>query len=618
MQSLVAGDALARTSTRVGRWQDSASCGFPFRPAPRSPRLALSVGPRTPALWSFPRSSRRPSFTPVSFRGQAPPVSRLLGPVRSRFSPPLSAPLLPLLGGGSMLSPQRVVAAASGGAGDAMESGKPGPVQVVLVQKDQHSYELEEKALASILLQDHIRDLDVVVVSVAGAFRKGKSFFLDFMLRYLYFQKEGGHSNWLGDSEEPLTGFSWRGGSDPETTGIQIWSEVFTVEKPGGKKVAVVLMDTQGAFDSQSTVKDCATIFALSTMTSSVQIYNLSQNIQEDDLQQLQLFTEYGRLAMDEIFQKPFQTLMFLVRDWSFPYEYTYGLQGGMSFLDKRLQVKEHQHEEIQNVRNHIHSCFSNVTCFLLPHPGLQVATSPDFDGKLKDIASEFKEQLQTLIPFVLNPANLMEKEINGSKVTCRGLLEYFKAYIKIYQGEDLPHPKSMLQVCGGEKPYLSPDILEEKHGEFKQLALDHFKKTKKMGGKDFSLRYQQELEEEIKELYENFCKHNGSKNVFSTFRTPAVLFTGIVILYIASGLTGFVGLEIVAQLFNCMVGLLLIALLTWGYIRYSGQYRELGGAIDSGAAYVLEQATSHMGNSTQAAVRDAVVGRPPVDKKAQ
>lgn len=31
-------------------------------------------------------------------------------------------------------------------------------------------------------------------------------------------------------------------------------------------------MDTQGAFDSQSTIKDCATVFALSTMTSSVQV----------------------------------------------------------------------------------------------------------------------------------------------------------------------------------------------------------------------------------------------------------------------------------------------------------------------------------------------------------
>uniref|UniRef100_A0A2I3G5X5 GB1/RHD3-type G domain-containing protein n=1 Tax=Nomascus leucogenys TaxID=61853 RepID=A0A2I3G5X5_NOMLE len=486
------------------------------------------------------------------------------------------------------------------GAGDAMESSKPGPVQVVLVQKDQHSFELDEKALASILLQDHIRDLDVVVVSVTGAFRKGKSFILDFMLRYLYSQKESGHSNWLGDPEEPLTGFSWRGD---------------LIQKPLGFRSGVKF----SLWRSQSTVKDCATIFALSTMTSSVQIYNLSQNIQEDDLQQLQLFTEYGRLAMDEIFQKPFQTLMFLVRDWSFPYEYSYGLQGGM-----RLQVKEHQHEEIQNVRNHIHSCFSDVTRFLLPHPGLQVATSPDFEGKLKDIAGEFKEQLQALILYVLNPSKLMEKEINGSKVACRGLLEFFKAYIKIYQGEDLPHPKSMLQataeannlagvasakdiyyknmkeVCGGEKPYFSPDILEEKHCEFKRLALDHCKKTNKMGGKDFSFRYQQD------------------KNVFSTFRTPAVLFTGIVPLYVASGLTGFISLEVVAKLFNCMVGLLLIALLTWGYIRYSGQYRELGGAIDFGAAYVLEQASSCIGNSTQATMRDAVVGRPPIDKKAQ
>lgn len=34
----------------------------------------------------------------------------------------------------------------------------------------------------------------------------------------------------------------------------------------------MLLVDTQGAFDSQSTIKDCATVFALSTMTSSVQV----------------------------------------------------------------------------------------------------------------------------------------------------------------------------------------------------------------------------------------------------------------------------------------------------------------------------------------------------------
>ncbi|MEQ2186849.1 putative RING-H2 finger protein, partial [Goodea atripinnis] len=102
--------------------------------------------------------------------------------------------------------------------------------------------------------------------------------------------------------------------------------------------VAVLLVDTQGAFDSQSTLKDSATVFALSTMTSSVQVYNLSHNIQEDDLQHLQLFTEYGRLAMEETESKPFQSLMFLIRDWSFPYEHTYGLEGGNTLLRKRLE----------------------------------------------------------------------------------------------------------------------------------------------------------------------------------------------------------------------------------------------------------------------------------------
>lgn len=43
------------------------------------------------------------------------------------------------------------------------------------------------------------------------------------------------------------------------------------------------------------------------------------------------------------------------------------------------------------------------------------------------DIDSDFKKELQNLVPLLLAPENLVEKEINGAKVTCRDLLEYFK-----------------------------------------------------------------------------------------------------------------------------------------------------------------------------------------------
>ncbi|XP_012028897.1 atlastin-2 isoform X3 [Ovis aries] len=488
---------------------------------------------------------------------------------------------------------------------------KPCPVQIVLAHEDDHNFELDEEALEQILLQEHIRDLNIVVVSVAGAFRKGKSFLLDFMLRYMY-NKDS--QSWIGGNNEPLTGFTWRGGCERETTGIQVWNEVFVIERPNGTKVAVLLMDTQGAFDSQSTIKDCATVFALSTMTSSVQVYNLSQNIQEDDLQHLQLFTEYGRLAMEEIYQKPFQTLMFLIRDWSYPYEHSYGLEGGKQFLEKRLQVKQNQHEELQNVRKHIHNCFSNLGCFLLPHPGLKVATNPSFDGRLKDIDEEFKRELRNLVPLLLAPENLVEKEISGSKVTCRDLVEYFKAYIKIYQGEELPHPKSMLQataeannlaavagareiycksmeqVCGGDKPYIAPSDLERKHLDLKEVAIKQFRSVKKMGGDEFCRRYQDQLEAEIEETYANFIKHNDGKNIFYAARTPATLFAVMFAMYIISGLTGFVGLNSIAVLCNLVMGLALTSLCTWAYVKYSGEFREIGTVIDQIAETLWEQ----------------------------
>lgn len=63
-------------------------------------------------------------------------------------------------------------------------AGSARPIQIVVAKSD-HSFELDEDSLENVLLSDEVRDKKVVVVSVAGAFRKGKSFLLDFFIRYL-------------------------------------------------------------------------------------------------------------------------------------------------------------------------------------------------------------------------------------------------------------------------------------------------------------------------------------------------------------------------------------------------------------------------------------------------
>lgn len=480
------------------------------------------------------------------------------------------------------------------------------PIQIVTTTND-HSFELNQEALESLLLDERVRDKKVCVVSVAGAFRKGKSFLLDFLLRYL---RKQGSNDWLGQDDTPLTGFSWRGGSERETTGIWAWSKVFLCPGPDGEEVAVILMDTQGAFDSESTVRDCATVFALSTMTTSVQVYNLSQNIQEDDLQHLQLFTEYGRLAMENSSAKPFQSLLFLVRDWSYPYEYSFGSEGGSNLLDKKLHQSA-KHKDLQDVRRHISSCFERLDCFLMPHPGLAVATNPKFDGRLVDISEEFKTQLKEITPLLLSPEKLIVKEINGTKVTCRALLEYFKCYINIYQGDELPEPKTMLQataeannlaavasakdkytkdmeqVCGGDKPYSSPDDLEKKHNQNREAALAQFRDIRKMGGTEYSQAYEDQLMAELEESYEQYIKHNDSKNLFNVARTPITLVTTILAMYILSGLFGLVGIYSMSNFANMMLGLAIILLIVWSYIRYSGKWVEVGTWIDTGSEFV-------------------------------
>lgn len=66
----------------------------------------------------------------------------------------------------------------------AIKTDFPHAVQILSPSKN-HSFVLEDSEFKNILEQDEIKDRNVVIFSIAGAFRQGKSFLLNFFLKYL-------------------------------------------------------------------------------------------------------------------------------------------------------------------------------------------------------------------------------------------------------------------------------------------------------------------------------------------------------------------------------------------------------------------------------------------------
>lgn len=162
-----------------------------------------------------------------------------------------------------------------------------------------------------------------------------------------------------------------------------VWNVPFFFPQPNGNDLAVLLIDTQGMFDHETTMAVTESIFGLSSLISSYQIFNVDKSIQEDHLQKLALFSEYGRLAIKEETKqheikekdvnKLFQQIEFLVRDWK---NFDCDGEGELSELEQEMDeylascIEERSGKDFQDTREQITSCFESIKFFLLTHPG--------------------------------------------------------------------------------------------------------------------------------------------------------------------------------------------------------------------------------------------------------
>ena len=405
-------------------------------------------------------------------------------------------------------------------------------LQIVSTGLDADSFKLNEENLTSIINRVPSAT-KVSVISVVGAFRTGKSFLLNFFLRYLR-HKNGDASvdvdlfseEWMTEEGLELAegnmndtnskkscdnddgqsdgtskaSFAWRGGQERQTTGIWMWSEPFIrrIKSSDGstQEVAILLMDTQGMFDNETSMTLTAQIFGLSTFISSFQVYNVDKRLQEDNLQHLALFSEFGRLALagndepvdidqgavgddkvvtetssssgrpeggegeessESMMSKPFQRLQFLIRDWQnfsaeLSDEQTNGekaealgkLRGEMdAYLSDVL--RERALGDLRSTREQITRCFERIDCFMLPHPGPAV-TKKTFTGSIDKIEPFFRSMVNQLCRLVFD-RELKAKSMNNREITAKELQIYFEVYVRMFQTGNKSFPKAMTML---------------------------------------------------------------------------------------------------------------------------------------------------------------------------
>jgi len=380
----------------------------------------------------------------------------------------------------------------------------PSARQIVSIgtDNDEYAFTFHEEELNAILSKVPA-GWKVCVVSVVGAFRTGKSFLLSWFLRYLEahcVQRGGANSSDNDDGKKWFErvqtlnqhegSFDWRGGKERNTTGMWMWSDPYFLPRSGGDEVAVILMDTQGMFDHETTVGLTASIFGLSTLLSSYQIYNVDKRIQEDNLQQLALFSEYGRMAF-EAEQKatamgvteegqgdkgeaekdtsaaekkkvssnhPFQKIEFLVRDWqNFDTEDETDVASMEAEMSAYLEhvTATRAASDLKETREQINACFEEISCFMMTHPGFAVIKNK-YEGDVSKIEPLFMRLMDRYCQRVFDTTGsdssaprLGPKTVRGRELTAVELVTYIKSYAQMFEeiGAHFPKAETMLEA---------------------------------------------------------------------------------------------------------------------------------------------------------------------------
>ncbi|KAG4078099.1 hypothetical protein HA402_002150 [Bradysia odoriphaga] len=418
-------------------------------------------------------------------------------------------------------------------------------VQIVKPTKTHSLQYVKDNKLEEILNSDEIKDRYVAVVSIVGLVQSGKSFLLNLFLNYLRetyqifnpFTNETYESDWM--NMNVTNGFNTTQNRNGTTKGIWAWPEIFihdniTFGTESGNKVAIILLDTEGLFHIDTDLRHNTIIFALSTMFSSMQGYNVFKDVNSDTMQFLDIFstyTVYGSSLMatqsTQSTVNPFQDFYFIVRDSDH-------LDESENVMLNRI-FPDDDNDQNREMKARIKSVFKKIRAFQMPHLGGNVSMAT-FNGDAALIDQRFKDKVATVVTDVLAPESIVIKEINGERVKAKDLAHFLKSFTDIVENnvtiattlvevlanasnwmvyenyveyyDDLMR-RNFNSIANTSRPYFQNDVLHQIHLENKNTSMCQFKNRIKLGGEKLASPFEKMLNNTIDEHFINFRDTN-------------------------------------------------------------------------------------------------------------
>ena len=162
-------------------------------------------------------------------------------------------------------------------------------------------------------------------------------------------------------------GFSVSPGNTPNTQGILFWDKPFILHGADGVDRCLLIMDTQGLWDRNTSDEFNNYIFGLSSFLCSYLIFNNKGMFDNDRLKSFTKLSVFNNGLSDD--SKAFQHLDILLRDFG---DYDTNLDGIREAIEySKIELQDiRSNKNLEKEVEAIDSCFEEFDLFCLPSPG--------------------------------------------------------------------------------------------------------------------------------------------------------------------------------------------------------------------------------------------------------